>query len=217
MKKTHGFPGKNFYWCSSSNFIFASLPAPLERFAKDLTELNVFFTGEHDRVVLDTPASAAVVIDEDAGIVIPSKNVSELNRLSQVVHSIENNCSVIPKGSFKFTPLKETIRNEAFKGLSQEKAFSIENWQHFRVIQQPDKVGLFYRDEAVFNNNFLDDISADFPRNCWSLVKDSTTTVANLRNNLWPGYFAFHRVNTPVYGGIYIGNGIRNNDLPFMV
>ncbi len=134
-RKTHGFPGKNFYWCSSSNFIFASLPAPLEKFTKELTELNVFFTGEHDRVVLDTPASAAVVIDEDEGIVIPAKNVTELNRLSQVVHSIENNCAVVPKGSYKFTPLKETIKNEAFKGLSQDKAFSIENWQHFRVIQ----------------------------------------------------------------------------------
>ena len=97
--------------------------------------MNVFFTGEHDRVVLDTPASAAVVIDEDQGIVIPAKNVTELNRLSQVVHSIELNCAVVPKGSFKFTPLKETIKNEAFRGLSQDQAFSIQNWQHFRVIQ----------------------------------------------------------------------------------
>jgi radial spoke head protein 9 len=32
-RKTHGFPSKNFYWASSSNFIFASLPAPLEKFA----------------------------------------------------------------------------------------------------------------------------------------------------------------------------------------
>jgi radial spoke head protein 9 len=216
-RKVHGFPAKNFYWCSSSNYIFATLPAPLEKFAKDLNDLNVFFTGEHDRVVLDTPASAAIVIDADEGIVIPAKNVSELNRLSQVVQSIENNCAVVPKGSYKFTPLKDTIKNEGFRGLSQEKAFSITNWQHFRVIQQAEKTGLIQRDEAVYNNNFLDDISADFPKGSWSLVKDTTESVANLRNNLWPGYFAFHRVNTTLFGGLYIGNGIRNNDLPFMV
>jgi len=98
-RKVHGFPAKNFYWCSSSNFIFGTLPNPLEKFAKDLNELNIFFTGEHDRIVLDTPASAAVIIDEDEGIVIPAKNVTELNRLSQVVQSIENNCAVVPKGS----------------------------------------------------------------------------------------------------------------------
>jgi len=42
----------------------------------------VYFSGEHDRVVLDAPATAQVVIDEDEGIVIPSKSVTELNRLS---------------------------------------------------------------------------------------------------------------------------------------
>ena len=85
--------------------------------------------------MLETPASAAVVIDEDEGIVIPAKNVTELNRLCQVVQSIENNCAIVPKDSFKFTPIKETIKNEAFHGLSQDKAFSINNWQHFRSIQ----------------------------------------------------------------------------------
>ncbi len=73
------------------------------------------------------------------------------------------------------------------------------------------------RDESTFNHKFLDDISADFPRHSWSLLKDSTETIASLRNNLWPGYYAFHRVNTPVFGSLYIGNGVRNNDLPFMV
>ena len=87
----------------------------------------------------------------------------------------------------------------------------------FPSRQQAEKTGLVQRDEAVYNNNFLDDISADFPKGSWSLVKDTTESVANLRNNLWPGYFAFHRVNTTLYGGLYIGNGIRNNDLPFMV
>ena len=179
--------------------------------------MNVYFSGEHDRIVLDTPATAAVVIDEDEGIVIPAKSVTELNRLSQVVQKIENNCSVVPKGSYKFTPLKETILNEAFRGLTPDRAFALDQWQHFRPVQQADKVGLMQRDESVYNHKFLDDISADFPKHCWSLSKDSTETVANLKNNLWPGYYAFHRVNTPVFGALYIGNGVRNNDLPFMV
>ena len=85
-KLKHGFPTKVFYWCSSSNYIFATLPAPLEKFKKELTELNVFFSGEHDRIVIDAPATAQIVIDEDEEIIIPSKSVTELNRLSQVVY-----------------------------------------------------------------------------------------------------------------------------------
>jgi len=54
--------------------------------------MNVYFTGEHDKVVIDQPVSAPVVVDEDEGIVIPSKSVTELNRLSHVVYSIDENC-----------------------------------------------------------------------------------------------------------------------------
>jgi radial spoke head protein 9 len=214
-RKTHGFPSKNFFWASSSNYIFASLPGPLEKFTSQFNELNVFFTGEHDRIVIEQPVSAPVVVDED--LVLPSKMVTELNRLSHVVHSIENNCAVVPRGSYKFTPLKETVRNEGFKGLNRDNAFALGSWQHFHPASQHDKVSIMQRDEAVYNNGFLDEIVADYPRSCWSLVRDCTESVANLRNNLWAGYYAFHRLNTPIYGSLYIGNGIRNNDLPFMV
>jgi len=134
-KKVNGFPQKNFFWCSSSNFIFATLPAPLAKFTHEFNELNVFFTGEHDRIVIEAAATAQVVIDEDEGIVIPAKKVTELNRLSHVVHSIDANCAVVPKGSYKFTPLKETIANEAFRGLSKEQAFSLDSYQHFSNIR----------------------------------------------------------------------------------
>ena len=127
-KLKHGFPTKVFYWSSSSNFIFSTLPGALEKFQKELTELNVYFSGEHDRIVIEAAATAQVVIDEDAGIVIPAKQVTELNRLSQVVNSIENNCAVVPKGSFKFTPLKETITNEAFRGLTPDRAFALDQY-----------------------------------------------------------------------------------------
>lgn len=189
----------------------------MAQLSKELNELNVFFTGEHDRIISETAISGAIVVDEDAGIIIPAKKVTELNRLSHVVNQIENNCAVVPKGSFKFTPLKETVRNEAFRGLSKDQAFQLANWQHFRTIEQADKVGIMQRDEAVYNNGFLDEVVADFPRNSWSLIKDSTESIANLRNTLWPGFYAFHRLNTPQYGSLYIGHGVRNNDLPFMV
>lgn len=119
---------KQFYWASSTNFIFANLPKPLEAFAAQFNELNIFFTGEHDKVVLDKPISAPVVIDEDQGIVLPAKYVTELDRLSHIVNSIENNCAVVPKGAYKFTPLKEAVRNEAFRGLTKDGGFSLSSW-----------------------------------------------------------------------------------------
>lgn len=69
----------------------------------------------------------------------------------------------------------------------------------------------------MYNHDFLDSIAEDLPKNSWNAVKDTTETVATLRSQLWPGYYAFHRVRTPLYGSVYIGDGIRCNDLPFLI
>jgi hypothetical protein len=29
------------------------------------------------------------------------------------------------------------------------------------------------------------------------------------------GYIGYHKTNTNIFGGIYIGNGLKNTDLPF--
>jgi radial spoke head protein 9 len=44
---------------------------------------------------------------------------------------------------------------------------------------------------------------------------DSTKTIANLRSLIWPGYFAFHKANSKIFGGVYIGYGIKNIDIEF--
>lgn len=51
---------------------------------------------------------------------------------------------------------------------------------------------------------------------CWSIQLDSTKTISNLRSVTWPGYFAYHKSNSQIFGGVYIGHGIRNTDIPFM-
>jgi radial spoke head protein 9 len=74
------------------------------------------------------------------------------------------------------------------------------------------------REESVYNHDFLDSVSEDLPKHTWSILKDGTETVANLRSLLWPGFYAYHKVNTGShFGSIYIGDGIRSNDLPFMI
>jgi radial spoke head protein 9 len=45
-----------------------------------------------------------------------------------------------------------------------------------------------------------------------SKIKNITT-----RSFLWPGYFAFHRMSTDLFGSAYIGDGTKNIDLPFMI
>ena len=85
------------------------------------------FSGEFETVLVESNAPPTV-IDSDAGIVLPPKHVTELDRLSHTVCQIEQQCSSVPKGALKFTPLQQIQQNEAFSGLSQEEAFELECW-----------------------------------------------------------------------------------------
>jgi len=65
----------------------------------------------------------------------------------------------VPLGSLKMTPIKEVRRNEAFKGLKKDNAFTLEAYQHFRKVIHREKRDKLDRDESVFNHDFLDEIS----------------------------------------------------------
>jgi radial spoke head protein 9 len=104
--------------------------------------------------------------------------------------------------------LWEVRRNEGFKGLKADEAQSLSSYQHFRKVQSKDNHEQILRGEGVFNHDFLDNASEDFPRGTWVLFNDTLKTTTLLRSKLWPGYISYHRMNSPIFGGVYIGNGI---------
>lgn len=53
---------------------------------------------------------------------INAKNFTELDRLSIVVYTIEDECQVVPLGAYKLAPTHELIRNPIFRGLKIEEA-----------------------------------------------------------------------------------------------
>mmetsp|Transcript_17075 Transcript_17075/g.16940 ORF Transcript_17075/g.16940 Transcript_17075/m.16940 type:complete len:117 (+) Transcript_17075:529-879(+) len=115
------------------------------------------------------------------------------------------------------TPSHELIRNKAFEGLSRQDIRDIKKYFHFRNVQLPEKREQLDRDDALFTYDFLDPVEKDLPKGTWSLQVDHSGNLATLRSFLWPGYFAFHKANSDVFGGVYIGEGVKNADLPFML
>lgn len=59
---------------------------------------------------------------------------AELDRLTTVVHAIENDCQISPVGAFKMTPEHQVRRNEAFRGLDCESGMRLDNYLHFRNV-----------------------------------------------------------------------------------
>lgn len=96
--------GKTIYWCSSSTWVFSELPAPLSAPAdvQKLQSINNFFTGEFDTVLFEATGQP-VLVDHEQGIWMNPKPITELDRLSYVVHQLSLNFAV-PRTKLKFTP-----------------------------------------------------------------------------------------------------------------
>jgi len=72
-------------------------------------------------------------------------------------------------------------------------------------------------EDVFFKFDFLDPVQGDLPRGCWSLQSDPSGTKVTLRSLLWPGYVSYHRAHSRIFGGLYIGDGRKNVDLPFLL
>lgn len=86
---------------------------------------------------------------------------------------------------------------------------------HFRNVQQPEKAESLLEDEAVFQPNFLDDVTTDLPKGQWSVQKDSTGKTAIIRNHVWQGFTAYHTSGTNTFGCCYMGDGQKNTEFAF--
>lgn len=133
------------------------------------------------------------------------------------MRAIENDCQAVPAGGYKMQPNHELRPNHHFYGLDLKAATAFSNWQHFRAPQTPLKRHEIELESVIFSNSFLDSIEGDLPKGSWSIQADCTKQHVTVRSIQWPGYFAYHRLNTSLFGGCYFGDGLKNIDLAFML
>jgi len=218
--KGNKFPKRKFYFCSSSNFSFSELPEIQKHHIEEFKNFNSYFIGNPDIILKKFSDNRNTNIEEQIGDTfkpnLKLKNLTESDRLSFVVRSIDHDCSVVPLGGFKMLPTNEIRRNDLFDGLSSDEIGKIENYFHFRKIESQNKKDMIDMGKAVFDFSFLDSLSDDELKCGWSIQTDSSKSVSNIRSIVWPGYFAYHKANSDLFGGVYIGYGIQNVDVPFM-
>ena len=221
--KNHNiFPKKKFYFCNNATFVFSELPDIQEHHLNDFSKFNSYFVGNPDIILAkyedNTPLNTDIENNNEDTFkpIIKKKNLTEGDRLSFVVRSIEHDCQIVPIGGFKMLPINELRRNDLFEGLSSEDLDKKEKYVHLRPVENQEKKDKIAMGKAVFDFDFLDSIADDPIKDSWSIHVDSTKTISTLRNLIWPGYFAYHKANTDEFGGVYIGYGIKNIDIPFM-
>ena len=115
------------------------------------------------------------------------------------------------------TPDHQVRRNEAFSGLNSEDSACLSNYLHFRNVQTEEKKRALDEPTAPFNPRFLESAQDDQPKGCWSIQKDERKETTVVRSLMWPGYSFYHTSGTKNFGAMYIGDGLKNLELHFIV
>ena len=83
-------PQRVFFWCTNATWQFSVLPDAKVALANVFDQIQTYFFGEHERLLVDTRGFSPFV--HLVGCAAPSAPVTELDRLSFVVNSIDKNC-----------------------------------------------------------------------------------------------------------------------------
>jgi len=157
--------------------------------------------------------------DENAGDEPPKVEykLTELDRLTWTVSKINDECYIVPRNSVILTSSKIMQKNKNFEPLSRDNANKLDSYLHFRTPRDPYSVSKYRKVTAMNDTDFLDPITNDLPRGCWRLQSKKSGLEISIKNLLWHGFeFRYQAGNTPFIQG-YFGNGIRRNDLVFMI
>lgn len=65
--------------------------------------------------------------------------------------------------------------------------------------------------------DFLDGIADDVPSQSWSIKSQRGGGVVVISSLAWPGSVAYTIPETPQFGQVYFGTGVKNTDLAFML
>lgn len=115
------------------------------------------------------------------------------------------------------TPNHEVCRNESFVGLSKEESLKLENFQHFRNVQNEAKKQALDEPNAPFNQHFLENVTEDKPVGQWSAQEDQSGKRTVVRSLLWPGYSLVLQQSRKKFDALYMGDGLKNHELAFML
>lgn len=143
------------------------------------------------------------------------KKIKEEDRLACVVNMMMHESAVIPRGAVYRQVNRSVTYNTCFRGLSHLDASLLINFQLFRYPVNNRTFNLTKREDYNYQTDFLDTIDDLVPSKSFS-VTINDRDICILRSFKWPGMFFLQKLNTPLHGFFYFGNGRESMDSLFM-
>lgn len=179
---------------------------------------NDYLTGEHDKIIKTFRVANEFLENTNISEIIARGNqrnsLREIHRVVYLVEKITNESMVICKNSFSLNYSENLIPAHEFTNPWRE----LDEISQYVRFQKPNSeeilrfMAVKKTDEKV---NFLR--SCENSKNEFSIVKDYTGLNFFVKSVAWPGFVNYFRANSPIFGHIYFGTGLKNVDLHFTI
>ena len=203
-----GYPRKKFYYATTKAPKLTALPDVSPEFAAKAGKVGGRLRGDPAFPLEEGGDDAPPAED---GAPEPPKLV-EAHRLALIVAAIDSATALVPRGAYVVDASHRIIRDPSYMG---GEAGSLEAYFHWRAPASASRRVALERPGLVGTGGFLDPIKEDGPVGAWAVRLDAARGQATVRSMLWPGYFFYHNVGTPRFGGAYFGDGLKNEDIGF--
>lgn len=164
---------------------------------------------EDDAESLDEESAAAKLAS--------SRLLTELERLSATVQSIDHDCFLVPTNAFKMNCFGVVEMNTAFPGVPLSAFKDRTHYQFFRTPECPSTLAAIRSAGIASNAHCLDTLQDGAREGEWCLVADPSGLSVSVRSLLWPGYEFSYDATTKTYQSAYFGEGVKNEDILFMM
>uniref|UniRef100_A0A8B9JEB6 Radial spoke head protein 9 homolog n=1 Tax=Astyanax mexicanus TaxID=7994 RepID=A0A8B9JEB6_ASTMX len=143
--------------------------------------------------------------------------VNEEQRLAVTVFTIDNEVAVVPRGAYIKNLQGIAQPNRSFEGLNPSEAAELSNYLHFSESRKPRKKNIMEMANLNPSIDFLDPLSEDIPKGSWIVHFEHGNRVCTIKSLVWQGLTFFNLPMTPWHGYLYMGDGLKNVDLSFML
>jgi radial spoke head protein 9 len=224
LTPSYPFPSKKFYYTTTAKSEkMSQMPDLSEEYAAHaVTLVSKPFAGEPSMPYPIPPKEgeeevvAEPVLDEN-GEEIQPEVFREEHKLAYHVALIDGDATVVPRGAYLVDAAHQVIKNPAYEGLAYEAAGQLRSYFHFRAPKSERAQKALEKPGVVRAGDFLDPIADDVPAGTFSLYYDPSNTMAIIRSFYWPGAYFYHQIGTGNYGSVYMGDGLPNTDIQFML
>ena len=228
---------RSYYYSVDGGVTFAVLPA-VDEWVGSIAPLVVgLFTGnpalkyrdptkpvkrnEEGEVVEDEEEEEAEEADgedktEDVVKKPKERRLTEEERLSYTVATIDRECAIQPTGLTMLTPTGHIATDPTFGGLTTHQLPLLASYSHLRNPISASALARQRKQRTANNHSYLDRVEGEEERQ-WAVNATEGGLEVGLRSLVWLGWEYRLRASEREGRGGYFGYGERNNDLHFML